>query len=234
MSIFVNRIKYFVRSKMVKHFMAFTLAEVLITLGIIGVVAAMTIPTLLTNIQDRELKTALRKQYSILSQATSNIKSENNWTIRGAFSGANDLAYSISMREAYAAYLKVSKSCDNFTTDGCFSPIVRSLDNSANAVPTGSGAWLPAVILTDGVSLIFNYSTATTASCQSTGFCGQIWIDVNGFKKPNIMGRDVFVFNLKNDRVEPVGIGADYNNCESTTGTYSGANCTAKYIFQRE
>lgn len=48
---------------------AFTLAEVLITLGIIGVVAAITIPTLVNNIQDQQWKTAYKKAYSTLSQA---------------------------------------------------------------------------------------------------------------------------------------------------------------------
>ena len=47
---------------------AFTLAEVLITLGIIGVVAAMTLPSLINNIQSKQLEAGLKKQYSIISQ----------------------------------------------------------------------------------------------------------------------------------------------------------------------
>src|SRR5574344_3111914 len=48
---------------------AFTLAEVLIVLAIIGVVAAMTIPTLMNKIQDMRYKTAYKKAYSVTSQA---------------------------------------------------------------------------------------------------------------------------------------------------------------------
>lgn len=48
---------------------AFTLAEVLITLGIIGVVAAMTIPTLIARVQNKELETAFKKNYSMLQNA---------------------------------------------------------------------------------------------------------------------------------------------------------------------
>lgn len=48
---------------------AFTLAEVLITLGIIGIVAAMTIPTLLTNIREKQTVSKLKQTYSMLSQA---------------------------------------------------------------------------------------------------------------------------------------------------------------------
>ena len=48
---------------------AFTLAEVLITLGIIGVVAAMTMPSVITNYQKKQTAAQLKKAYSIVSQA---------------------------------------------------------------------------------------------------------------------------------------------------------------------
>ena len=47
---------------------AFTLAEVLITLGIIGVVAALTLPSLIQKYQDQVLENQLKKMYSTLSQ----------------------------------------------------------------------------------------------------------------------------------------------------------------------
>ena len=50
-------------------FKGFTLAEVLITLGIIGVVAAMTMPTLINSTQGAQYKTAYKKALSVLSQA---------------------------------------------------------------------------------------------------------------------------------------------------------------------
>lgn len=40
---------------------AFTLAEVLITLGIIGIVAALTLPALIQNNRNKELQTGLKK-----------------------------------------------------------------------------------------------------------------------------------------------------------------------------
>ena len=48
---------------------AFTLAEVLITLGIIGVVAAMTLPSLIGNYKKKQTVTQLKKSYTVLSQA---------------------------------------------------------------------------------------------------------------------------------------------------------------------
>ena len=53
---------------------AFTLAEVLITLGIIGVVAAMTITTLLAKYQEKQTVTKLKQTYSILSQAIRSVQ----------------------------------------------------------------------------------------------------------------------------------------------------------------
>ena len=61
---------------------AFTLAEVLITLGIIGVVAAMTLPTVINNVHHKELETALKKQYSTLSQAILDIQREDDLPFR--------------------------------------------------------------------------------------------------------------------------------------------------------
>ena len=52
----------------IKAKFAFTLAEVLITLGIIGIVAAMTIPALMANISDRKNSAMLKEDYSILKQ----------------------------------------------------------------------------------------------------------------------------------------------------------------------
>ena len=54
---------------MMRRNTGFTLAEVLITLGIIGVVAAMTIPTLMSNTGKSELTTAYKKMVSAVNQA---------------------------------------------------------------------------------------------------------------------------------------------------------------------
>ena len=48
---------------------AFTLAEVLITLGIIGIVAAMTLPTLIQSNKNKEVEAKLKKIYSVMNQA---------------------------------------------------------------------------------------------------------------------------------------------------------------------
>ena len=61
-----------------KKFVAFTLAEVLVTLGIIGVVSAMTIPTLMQNHQRKTYVTQLNQVYNLLSQAFVSYMNDKN------------------------------------------------------------------------------------------------------------------------------------------------------------
>ncbi len=68
-----------------------TLAEILITLGIIGVVATMTIPSLIEKTNDAELKTAWKKEFSILSQATSRIENDNGGELQGVFTDSDQI-----------------------------------------------------------------------------------------------------------------------------------------------
>ena len=84
----------------------FTLAEVLITVGVIGVVAAITIPTLMQNYQDNANKVAYRKSFSVLSQATKMIAYENGGTLQGVFN-SNDEA-----RDKYGEQIKHIKTCN--------------------------------------------------------------------------------------------------------------------------
>ena len=55
----------------------FTLAEVLITLGIIGVVAAMTIPTLMTNLKAQKLHSQFLRSYSLVQQAFKHMEADD-------------------------------------------------------------------------------------------------------------------------------------------------------------
>ncbi len=82
----------------------FTLAEVLITLGIIGVVAALTIPTLVQNYQEKVTVNKVKKMYSTLSNAYELIKIDNGdysqWGI-----GTDTKDDALSLREKFEKYL---------------------------------------------------------------------------------------------------------------------------------
>ena len=97
---------------------AFTLAEVLITLGIIGVVAALTLPSLITNIQNKGFAERLIKIYSTIGQATLSVSQEfgeepKNWPFT-IYSDGKDNAESLTIVSLYQKYLKGIKVCDPF------------------------------------------------------------------------------------------------------------------------
>lgn len=66
------------------NFAAFTLAEVLVTLGIIGVIAALTLPQLIKDYQGKVLHTQLLKAYSVLSQALERMAVGENQVVNAA------------------------------------------------------------------------------------------------------------------------------------------------------
>ena len=70
-------------------FKGFTLAEVLITLGIIGVVAAMTMPTLINSTQGAQYKTAFKKSLTVLSQAVVMNIALNDYDLSQVVAGDN-------------------------------------------------------------------------------------------------------------------------------------------------
>ena len=163
---------------------AFTLAEVLITLGIIGVVAAMTIPTLVANYQKKETVTALKKAYSQLSQAVKMSELENGdkeyWNY--------DLPAETFMNTYLKPFLKDVEQTNGFDIhktinykylngDRITESSVNDKNNSVIKLSDGT------IIFVDGWS-----------SGENTG--KGILVDTNGFKKPNILGRDLFAFKI--------------------------------------
>jgi prepilin-type N-terminal cleavage/methylation domain-containing protein len=78
---------------------AFTLAEVLITLGIIGVVAAMTIPSLMTKIKFAKYRTAFRKDLAILNQAVKMNYANYGWDFAGLHASSNSECYKLGQGE---------------------------------------------------------------------------------------------------------------------------------------
>lgn len=170
----------------------FTLAEVLITLGIIGVVAGMTIPILMQNIQDKQFKESAKKAFSVSAQAVQLMKQDNGGSLTGY--------YGTQLFEpAFIKYFKVTKDCG---WDDCVpwaynsSDIWKSLyGNKADTERMNDGQF----VTNDGMFYAIG---------DWVGWGGLIFItvDVNGYgKKPNQYGKDIFMFELKNDVLRPMG-----------------------------
>ena len=191
----------------------FTLAEVLITLAVVGVVAAMTIPTLVVSYQKQQYVAGLKKAYTQAYQSiinlTTNLGCAGDLKCTNLFSsftvdadpdsdpdGYDDEfmdKYKQGLQgfgDAFANYFKVLKNCGTASTD-CFESVVSyTYDGKVKVgIPLGYS-----FINQDGTALMV---TSWHNDCNDSNFCGELYIDVNGPNKPpNSMGRDIFAYNL--------------------------------------
>lgn len=211
---------------------AFTLAEVLITLGIIGIVAAMTIPILIKNTQDAEFKAALKKDYSILLQAQKQIALNNGGDFSFAIAGCTTAIHNC-LKNAFKSELSIVAECDTGNMSNCLSsPDVKYLNNDD---PTGStitayyaGAGL---VLKDGTTLAFFLDKADCTNTFYTPYtnnCGWMYVDVNGLKPPNQWGKDFYSFLIFADTIRPSFYTSGYNDCKSGE---KGRTCAKKYLL---
>lgn len=199
---------------------AFTLAEVLITLGIIGVVAAMTLPALVNKTQNQELVTAFKKVYSELSQVYMKIKADNGGTFEGLCKSEAD--YPV----LFAKYMKKVEVCEAGTASGkCWAKDWYYTNGSKVSSQESTSASL---ILPSGTSMLFYFMSE---SCDSTNElkepigCGRIRVDLNGIKKPNVVGRDIFDFYVTKDALIARG-------SEKTTANMTADWGRAAYLLQ--
>ena len=180
----------------------FTLAEVLITLGIIGVVAAMTLPTLIQNHQKRSLEVATQKFYSTLSQAVKKYMADEGVDdLRNTpLASDNYEAYYspeaiASIRNFVTKYLKVVEECDH-EANNCFASIYKNWDGSApdsNFTTEANWGRSRDYVLADGSVIRIRYT------CNSSPI--ELYVDVNGKKGPNRIGYDLWSMSIFYDGV---------------------------------
>jgi type II secretory pathway pseudopilin PulG len=160
------------------------LAEVLITLGIIGIVAAMTIPTLMNNIQETQYKTAYKKAFSVASQTWLSALNDNKLVDLPGTEAADNQAERLNNFAAFKSYFKVAKSCGDAAT-GTLAPI-------ADCWASGD-MWWGIFPNSPGVGFIDNSGFAwVLVVAMNTSNTNEIAVDINGNKPPNKFGIDRF------------------------------------------
>lgn len=174
----INKNKAYITNK------GFTLAEVLITLGIIGVVAAMTLPTIVTKYQKKIFVTRLKQTYSILNQAISRAEADYGDT---AYWDLTNYSSSQIFKTYIINYLNTINQQEQ-TQNGGLGIIYRTIagipENALMMMRSNSTVHT----LTNGTQLITpNYK-------QQEYF--EFIIDVNGNNSPNQFGKDVFLFTF--------------------------------------
>lgn len=225
--------------------LAFTLAEVLIVIGIIGIIAQITIPSLIGGIQKQQYIDGVEKFYSNFNQVLTKYSADNGCTgdlqCTGVFNGDSG-----AVGAAFAPYLKVAKNCG--TSTGCFAGnISYNIDGSGpryNNYRDTAGPFYK-FVTADGMNVLLVSFSSNCEDGNSTGvtnnmqqFCGYIIVDVNGDKSPNNLGRDIFGFSITNGRgpiLYPQGGSDDGDNCPWNDPDCTGSieaptswNCSAK------
>jgi len=226
----------------------FTLAEVLITLGIIGVVAALTIPILIANYQKTQYVTQLKKAYSQFNQALSLFATDQGCI--GDLACTNFFENGSTTQDfgdEFVKYFKILKNCELNDSQGC-------MNDSSHNTFDGSGPisyldqenLMYKFVIADGTS----FEIRTFDSCYAGGLnnlsqrCGYVYIDVNGpGKGPNCMGRDIFSFEITNGKgpaIYPTGgaddsdmmMGSQYwkDTGSCTESNPNGNKCAARII----
>ena len=193
---------------------AFTLAEVLITLGIIGVVSAMTIPTLVSRYHEDVYATQLRKVYSELSQAVEKLLSESN---------AVSLNESRLRRDGAGYllnnYFNVTKTCTNATISNCFATNYISRNSATIAASSYVPAYSSCAMLSGGASICLGQLDSGNIP---------VAVDVNGPQGPNILGLDLFSMRItSNGKID--GAVTNTSNCANDQGDDNGA-CFNKVV----
>ncbi len=168
---------------------AFTLSEVLITLGIIGVVAAMTLPALIANYQKKVLEQQAKQAYSLLSGIFNKMAADEEVTDICLTSFVlnypqnDDEAYTIYLPEMLNKYIGIIDIhvCSGSSDEKCFIKYLNN-NNSGNV----EAYWL---YIKNGMKMNIEMD-------RDVGLWGRLIVDVNGDKAPNTWGRDVFYWHI--------------------------------------
>lgn len=207
-----------------KFKLAFTLAEVIITLGIVGIVAEIVIPDLVANTQKQVAVSAVKEIYSILSQATTSIKNDCSGNPAGCLTnpaaGDNDATARTDITNLYKQKLKIVKDCTDGVTKKCFYTNYKYLDNSVYTDLDNDSNWAK-FTLTNGMSLAFYWHGSGSPTMYY-----MVMVDINNTKNPNVFGKDLFEF-FYNTNVQAM-VPAAFSDCG--TGTNQGYGCSSRII----
>lgn len=226
---------------MLKKNNAFTISEFIMSLIVIGIIAAMTIPSIVSVYTERAAIVTLKKYYSTLSNAYVMLQREfgsyEDWAPK-----TEGHAQSRATAEKLEPYLKIAKKCD-VNTPGCWAKTLDLSKKGYTAYAADYGNGSSGVIsyrLQDGVNICLDLWSPYTDiwgikhETKTDARFLVVYVDTNGDKKPNAMGHDVFAFVFTDQR-GLLPSGADSNRyCNRKSGggkeSFSGYTCTAKAL----
>ena len=203
---------------------AFTLAEVLITLGIIGIVAAMTLPSVVSKYQEKAWLTAFKKTYSVLTQAY--LRASQDYGTANTWCAEKNTDCAKTYFDILSPYLNIGQVW-GFERPKIMNKIsYRDLDG---------GVMGPAFAFTTS-HYKFALSDGTIIGISHNGELNSplLQVDTNGFRGPNQLGKDFFYFSLIRRDDSPVVGGYSlwwlnygvYCRTEKVSGWWRGGGCS--------
>lgn len=201
-------------SNTIKKITAFTLAEVLITLTVIGVIAALTIPALVNKTQDMEYKVAWKKTFATYSNAFKKMTFDNG----GELGNWDFVRYHI---ESYVV------SHEPISATAC--------NGDYDYMRNGGSCYFGSLITNDGVRMLLN---------NYGPYGSDLTFDVNGDKPPNRAGHDIFGASYtKEGKLIPFGSDGSTVDSSTTCAPLEkndanwghkmqGLACSAKYLIE--
>lgn len=173
---------------------AFTLAEVLLVMGIIGVVAAITVPTLSNSTNEKEIVAKVNKSAAMITDSYGRARAKygrypKNW----------DYTNNVSAR--IIENMQTTKICASMTS-GCFVNNFKALNGLTGFHKSGS--YGTSAILADGMSITYSNCIDQNQTCVSVSGApttvGYVIVDIDGPNKGfNTVGIDIFYFDLSPD-----------------------------------
>ena len=218
-----------------KSKLAFTLAEVLITLGIIGVVSAMTIPSLVGRVNDIKNDAILKEDYALMSQVVKLAESQDV-AVEGIIDSASGMKlwfdnYILpNMKTVSVCYETPGcwTSGDTYTMTGSIAP------SSQKGIGVGGGIII--FTLPNGSNICIDGwgqgDMKSLFGVETEGSSMTMYVDTNGSKMPNAIGKDIYILCWKNGGFVPAGADLSVNAVEANCSKYS-KNSNAGYYCLR-
>ncbi|MBR1680787.1 type II secretion system protein [bacterium] len=192
---------------------AFTLAETLIVMGIIGVVAALTLPNLNSSTGDKEKVTKVKKIYSNLNDAYGRAEVIYGPIDTWFANITNKDVASEKLGERVVDFMKTSKICGMRQNQGCFFASNAVYLDGSKDINFDEHIGYYKILTADGTSISFRIykmdcmeDIALPNASAPLNRCGTIYVDIDGPNKgQNCHGRDIFGFALTDRGIYPYG-----------------------------
>jgi len=208
---------------------AFTLAEVLITLVIIGIVAALTISEVINTYVERSTVAKVKKGLSTLAQAKKLAEVQYGNIMLWNFDGGRTTQSVLQLWSYLKPHISIAKDCAS--NDDCYQiENVKYLKGDVFMTGSGLQNYSHAFVLADGSVM---WITALDGKCEAaspsvaaavyTDVCASFGYDINGNKPPNTIGKDRFSYVMRPDGVYPL----EHSDCHKNR---DGWGCAAYII----